>query len=110
MTDLLSPLSRDILGASPNAYARLTVTGPTPANAKKLLDGVTPDQLLTVPVVNPAAAYAMLAGLWLWHDALHECHEIAQKSPDDLQGHKARNREHLDEMARSLAFWHALLQ
>ena len=40
--------------------------------------------LLAVPVASPVHAVAMLGAIWLWHDGLHECHEIAQKNPKDL--------------------------
>ena len=92
--DFLSPLAATILrgGGGTDAYSKLTVDTGTSPRAKELLGGVTPAQLLTVPVRDVAAANAMLAGLWLWHDALHECHEIAQ----DLIGPTG-------------SFWHAIM-
>jgi hypothetical protein len=60
--------------------------------AKKLLAGVTPQQLVSMPVKNAPDASAMLGGLWLWHDALDECHRIVQ----DLIGPTG-------------AFWHAIM-
>ncbi len=38
----------------------------------------------------------MLAGLWLWHDGLNECHQIVQKSPGD-------------DAAATFSFWHAIM-
>jgi hypothetical protein len=75
---LLSPRAREIHAADPGAYSRLVVTGAAPSRARGLLAGVTPDQLLSVPVKDRAAADALLAGLWLWHDALDESHAISQ--------------------------------
>src|SRR5437879_109321 len=84
MTDVRSALAVKITDANPRAYETLVVEGAAPALAHEMLDGVTPDQLLAVPAKDPVAAYAMLAALWLWHDALNACHEIVQKSPEDL--------------------------
>lgn len=77
----LSPLADQLVEAG--RYELLVAPSRAPAEAHRLLDGVAPDQLLTVPAVTPAAAHAMLAALWLRHDGLHECHEIVQRSPDD---------------------------
>lgn len=90
--DFLTPLASNILQARPDAYQGLVVTGGTPQAARKLLAGVTPEQLLSVPVANPQDASAMLGGLWLWHDALDECHKIVQ----DLTGPTG-------------SFWHAIM-
>jgi hypothetical protein len=35
-----------------------------------------------IPIKSRAAAEAMLAGLWLWHDALEESHAISQGLSD----------------------------
>jgi hypothetical protein len=76
---LVSPLVLSLLRqAGPNAYGKLVVAGPTPAPAHRALDGIQPEQLLAQPVKNPDDARAALAGLWLWHDALSESHEISQ--------------------------------
>lgn len=75
-TDPLSQLAHDIINAG--TYDRVVVDGGTPDRARDLLANVSPDQLLAVPVKSLGYAYSMLAGLWLWRDALHECHEIAQ--------------------------------
>jgi hypothetical protein len=96
ITDLhpafLSPLATSILKGGPDAYQKLLVKGGTPSRARELLAGVKPGQLLTVPVKSAHDASAMLGGLWLWHDALHECHEIVQ----DLVGPTG-------------SFWHAIM-
>ena len=78
MTDVRSALAVRIMQANPRAYERVVVEDAAPALARELLDGVTPDQLLAVPVKDSAAAKAMLAGLWLYHDGLEESHRISQ--------------------------------
>jgi len=90
--DFLSPLATTILQSRPDAYQMLVLSGGTPAPAKNLLSGVRPQDLVTLPIKNPQDANAMLAGLWLWHDALEECHQIVQ----DLIGPTG-------------SFWHAIM-
>jgi hypothetical protein len=85
----ISPLAEKTLRARPDAYRRLVVHDGTPAAAHELLSGVRPEQLLAG---SPAAASAMLAGLWLWHDGLHESHQISQGLHD-----------------RTGSFWHAIM-
>jgi len=58
------------MNANLHAYEALVVEGGTPAFAHEQLDGVQPEQLLVGPAASPVAAYAMLAGLWLWHNGL----------------------------------------
>ncbi|MDB5297362.1 MAG: hypothetical protein JWO31_3345 [Phycisphaerales bacterium] len=94
----LSPRGLEILQANPAAYEKLVVLGPTPDTARRLLRGTTPDPLFAGPIASPAHAAAALAGLWLWHDGLHECHEVAQDSGRD--GRRA---------VRSLDLWHAVM-
>src|SRR5665213_2275584 len=88
----LSRLALDILDARPDAYQKLVVSGPAPDSARTLLSAVSPKQLLSLPVQSPDDANAMLGALWLWNDALDECHKIVQ----DLIGPTG-------------AFWHASL-
>jgi hypothetical protein len=90
--DFLSPLATTILNSRPDAYQRLVYRGPTPPEAARLLGGVKPEQLLEVAVESREEAAGMLGGLWLWHDALKECHELVQ----DLVGPTG-------------AFWHAIM-
>jgi hypothetical protein len=85
-------LAIKIMNANPHAYEKLVVEGGSPTLADELLKGVQPDQLLTEPAVSPAAADAMLAGLWLWHDGLDESHTISQSLPDATG-----------------SFWHAIM-
>jgi hypothetical protein len=90
--EFLSPLAATLLQSRPDAYQKLVVRGGTPDFARKLLAGVEPRQLVTLPIVNAQDASAMLAGFWLWHDALDECHQIVQ----DLIGPTG-------------SFWHAIM-
>jgi hypothetical protein len=91
--DTLSPLSHHILKLDRiSAYARPVVHGDGNEEARPILEMLQPDQLLSVPVVHPAAARAMLAGLWLWHDWLAESHAISQALHDSTG-----------------SFWHAIM-
>jgi hypothetical protein len=129
MLDVRSPLAIKIMDANPHAYENLVVEGDTPALAHEMLSGVQPEQLLSRPAASPVAAFAMLAGLWLWHDGLDECHKIAQKSPEELhhsalnlhskaskmyenggsvqsvENHKTINHSELQQMTSTMAFW-----
>ncbi len=129
----VSPRLHELLQAVPHAYEKLVVDGQTPPGNRKLLEGITPDELLSVPVKSRAHAYAMLAGVWLWLDGLAEAHEIAQADPRNLiapiqspqenssklslamltppaEGKGAADEErYLADAGRSLAFWHAVM-
>jgi len=133
MLDVRAPLAVKIIDANPHAYEKLVVEGGTPALAHEMLDGVQPEQLLSRPTASPVAAFAMLAGLWLWHDGLDECHKIAQKSPEELhhsalnlhskapemcenggsmqsmENSKTINHLELQQMTSTLSFWHAIM-
>lgn len=89
-TDRLSTLAREIIKAA--TYEKLAVNGGAPVKARQMLDGVAPEQLLTAPVKSKEHADAMLGGLWLWHDALDECHRIVQ-----------------DIASPTGSFWHAIM-
>ena len=78
--DIVTPLVAAILReAGDDAYQRLVASGPAPAAAHRVLENVQPDALLVRPIRHPEDARAALAGLWLWHDALDECHRIVQE-------------------------------
>jgi hypothetical protein len=133
MTDGRSSLAFKIINVNPHAYEALVFRGSTPELAREKLEGIQPENLLEAPTTSSIAAYAMLAGLWLWHDGLSECHEIVQKSPEDLLAaalnlhskpsktspkvpsvqnvgnDKPRHPEDLREMASTLAYWHAIM-
>src|SRR5271170_1822118 len=87
-----SPPADKILNANPRAYELLVVTGGTPPLARKLLEGVGPEQLLSGTAGSSGAGSAMLAGLWLWHDGLEESHRISQSISDSTG-----------------SFWHAIM-
>jgi hypothetical protein len=108
--DLRSPLAVKIIEADPRAYEVLVVEGGTPDLAHELLENVQPDQLLAAAAALPVAPYAMLAGLWLWHDGLDECHQIVQKSPGELYNAAPKgDDQQLRDMTSTLAFWHAIM-
>ncbi len=91
--DELSSKCVGVLTARPGeAYCDLVAPPRGPADAERLLAGVTPAQLLAVPVRDVEAADAMLAGLWLWHDALDRSHAISQAIASETG-----------------SFWHAIM-
>src|SRR5258706_7751564 len=68
----------------------------------------------------------MLAGLWLRHDGLQECHEIVQKSPEKFtrlargsslnvlstesgETESLKGRQQLRHATETFAFWHAIM-
>jgi len=130
-TDKLSQFAHDLINSAD--YRKLVVTEGTAPAAWQALGKAGPDELLGAAVTNYAAGYAMIAGLWLRYDALHESHEIAQKSPGDLHraalklhrppsklsqlGEAGRpvdppaepSAEQLREMTATLSFWHAIM-
>lgn len=124
-TDPLTAQARTLLRARPDAYTELVGPREAPRDSFDLLENVTPQQLFEKPVQSTAAAYGALAGLWLWHDGLHECHSIVQKEPDELLAMQApasrlnvglssspaldRDPGHLREMTSTFAFWHAIM-
>ena len=78
-TDPLSPLGRRLLKLDPQAYAQLVpASGRGNAIARDLLASAQPQDMLTVPMKSRDDARAMIAGLWLWFDWLHESHTISQ--------------------------------
>jgi hypothetical protein len=97
MTDARSPLTVKILNVNPEAYRELVVEHGTPALAQDLLESVKPGELVSMPITSPDAGLAVLAGLWLWHDGLAECHRV-------VQGEPARQ-----EIAATFNFWHAIM-
>ena len=91
--DIMTPLVASILrDAGESAYRGLVVQGPAPASAHKALAQVQPTHLFSRPIKHQEDAQAALAGLWLWHDALDECHQIVQ-----------------DIASPTGSFWHAIM-
>jgi hypothetical protein len=104
-TPPLSPTASAIIAAA--SYERLTVSGATPPAARELLGGVAPQQLLSSPIADAPAARAMLAGLWLRHDALDESHTISQSlaTPDGSFWHAIMHRREGD--FSNAKYWYA---
>ena len=92
--DGLSPLCHSILSArAGQAYTRLVLPSmATPGETEQILGKVRPEQLLESPISRRSEADAMLAALWLWHDALDRSHTISQSIETETG-----------------SFWHAIL-
>ncbi len=114
--DSLSPLAHEIIRAG--SYGSLVVSNSPPAEARALLSDVMPRQLLSVAPTSPAHAYELVAGLWLWHDALDECHQVAQMGPAELERAASKHglapaspgrRADPAELTSTQAFWHAIM-
>jgi hypothetical protein len=75
----LAPIVSEILNLDGSAYRSLVAPVQGNLRAKELLTGMEPDSLLTPGGARSQGdPRAMLAGLWLWHDWLHESHLISQ--------------------------------
>jgi hypothetical protein len=127
MTDSRSSLAVELMSADPHAYEKLVVAMSTSPAARQRLDPVKPEQLVRGKLQSFAAASAMLAGLWLWHDGLDECHRIVQQSPRDVErAHAGRAGAPLagastggasavsesrseEEMTATYSLWHAIM-
>jgi hypothetical protein len=92
MSEAMPPRVREILSADPDGYSELVPRGGTPARARQLLAGISPDRLFDQPVTSRVDADGALAGLWLWLDGLAESHQIVQSA-----------------QSGTLAFWHAIM-
>ena len=124
-TDPITPLARELMHPNPAGYQQLVVPDRTPTAATELLGSITADQLVTNPAASRVLGAAMLAGLWLWHDGLAQCHRIAQKSPEELNRSSESSRRSLEmfgernpsaspgpaslDLSATLAFWHAIM-
>lgn len=105
--DILTPMVAAILrDAGSAAYSKLLVSGHAPASAHSL-SGIKPEQLFSRPVKHGDDAAAALAGLWLWHDALEECHQIVQDiaSPTGSMWHAIMHRREGD--FSNSKYWYA---
>ena len=105
--DILTPLVAAILrDAGASAYERLVV-GDSPLTGTRKLAAVVPAQLFSQSVKHPDDAAAALAGLWLWHDALNECHKIVQDiaSPTASMWHAIMHRREGD--FSNSKYWYA---
>jgi len=94
LTPAVAAISRD---AGSSAYTRLVVGGNAPTKGRSL-QGIKPGELFSKPVKHADGAAAALAGLWLWHDALDECHKIVQDiaSPTGSMWHAIMHRREGD--------------
>lgn len=76
----LSPRAKHVLSIDASiAYTSLVPTKAGSPEARDALELLKPTDISTSPVTDLDAASAALAGLWLWHDFLHESHELSQK-------------------------------
>jgi hypothetical protein len=90
--DILTPIATTIVRQGGDVtYGELTVAG-SAASAHQIIDGITSDALFSRPIRNTDDARCALAGLWLRHDALDECHRIVQ-----------------DVISPTGSFWHAIM-
>jgi len=74
------------------AYGRLVVGSGGNGPLAKLVGKLSAERMFARPVKHQDDAAAALAGLWLWVDALDECHKIAQ-----------------DLVSPTGSFWHAIM-
>jgi hypothetical protein len=93
---ILSSLGWKLREGPADIYSKLVVTSGTPAKITELLGHVTAEELLVAKPKSSAYAEALLAGLWLWHDGLEECHRIVQGSTDSAA-------------TPTYSFWHAIM-
>ncbi len=106
--DVLSSRTATILRKGPpDGYRQLVIPSGTPATARTALEGLTPAELLDVPIRDMEDAQAMLAGLWLWFDLLDESHRIAQDiaSPTGSYWHAIMHRREGD--FSNAKYWYA---
>ena len=76
----LSDAARQVLRVDrATAYRELVPTTGGSDEARAALQGLDAYKLTRTFPASAPAAEAALAGLWLWHDFLHESHEISQK-------------------------------
>lgn len=79
-------------------YTKLVVTSGGNPVAKPLLAQLTAQTVLAGPVTNDHAALAVLSGLWLWQDWIHESHALSQDidSPTGSLWHAVMHRREGD--------------
>jgi hypothetical protein len=89
----LSPRARNVLSIdAKTAYEALVPTRGGSAEARDAIELLKPTDVLAAPGSDREAASAALSGLWLWHDFLHESHELSQKIESPIG-----------------SFWHAIM-
>ncbi|MEM8874756.1 MAG: hypothetical protein AAGD32_10925 [Planctomycetota bacterium] len=78
-TPHLTDAGRAVLMINPaRAYRTLVPSESGSAEARAALEPLDAYKLTPTFPAAPEAANAALAGLWLWHDFLHESHQISQ--------------------------------
>ncbi len=92
LTNVLSPLAIALAHKPLSEPGALVISAPTSPAARSLLSGVIPSQLFQTAVRDAQNASAVLAGLWLGHEALDEAHRLAQ-----------------DIASPTGSFWHAIV-
>lgn len=106
--DNLSALAAKLLRFQiATTYQRLVVTGTGDSDARLLLETLDPADLLSVPVLRLSNAKCALAGLWLLHDWLDECHNLCQslETPEGSFWHAIMHRREGD--FSNAKYWYA---
>lgn len=75
----LSKTAYDILGLLPDGYRSLLAREGPGAAAAELLAQIPPEKLVINPAKDARMLQSIAAGLWLWHDGLHQAHTLAQQ-------------------------------
>lgn len=80
VSDVLSePVRRLIELNRPFAYQKLVTRGPGSEPSHRDLSKLSTSHVFKSNQYSVEAAQLVIAGLWLWHDWLDECHNIVQK-------------------------------
>jgi hypothetical protein len=106
-TDPLSPLGRRLLTLDPNAYAELVHEGDGNPAALDLLENIQPADLVAGKVASANDGAAMIAGLWLRYDWLHQSHRVSQalENPTGSYWHAIMHRREGD--FSNSKYWYA---
>jgi hypothetical protein len=99
VTAPLSPRAKHVLSIDADtAYTTLVPGKAGSAEARDGLELLKPSDVLAAPGADRDAAAAALAGLWLWHDFLHESHELSQsvETPTGSYWHAIMHRREGD--------------
>jgi len=98
-TDELSPQAQNVLDLNAGkVYTALVVNGDGNSAAKLMLEKLDATNVLNGAVVNDEAAMAVVGGLWLWQDWIHESHTISQnlETPTGSLWHAVMHRREGD--------------
>ncbi len=97
--DGLSPRAQAILNLDAGeVYTRLVVTGDGNLPAKPLLEKLDATNVIAGAVDNDEATLAVVCGLWLWQDWIHESHNLSQnlETPTGSLWHAVMHRREGD--------------